>query len=104
MIGANGAGKSTTLRTISGFLRPRKGTIEFDGRTIAGLTPDRITALGLVHVPEGRRVFPGLSGEQNLLAAPYLVPGGGEGKRRRAEAVGRFPVLEGREAPHRVGE
>ena len=45
MIGANGAGKSTTLRTICGFLRPRKGAIEFDGRTISGLTPDRITAM-----------------------------------------------------------
>jgi branched-chain amino acid transport system ATP-binding protein len=66
MIGANGAGKSTTLRTICGFLRPRQGTIEFEGRPIAGLTPDRITALGLVHVPEGRRVFPELSVEENL--------------------------------------
>src|SRR5918912_172743 len=73
MIGANGAGKSTTLRTICGFLRPRKGTIEFEGRPIAGLTPDRITALGLVHVPEGRRVFPELSVEENLIAAAYLV-------------------------------
>src|SRR4051794_573758 len=73
MIGANGAGKSTTLRTICGFLRPRKGAIEFDGRTISGLTPDRIAALGLVHVPEGRRVFAELSVEENLLAAAYLV-------------------------------
>jgi len=96
MIGANGAGKSTTLRTISGFLRPRKGTIEFDGRTIAGLTPDRITALGLVHVPEGRRVFPELSVEENLLAAAYLVPERREVKRRLADAMGRFPVLERR--------
>src|SRR5438874_1244538 len=96
MIGANGAGKSTTLRTICGFLRPRKGAIEFDGRTISGLTPDRIAALGLVHVPEGRRVFPELSVEENLLAAAYLVRERREVKRRLGEAMGRFPVLERR--------
>ena len=93
MIGANGAGKSTTLRTICGFLRPRKGTIEFDGRPIAGLTPDRITALGLVHVPEGRRVFAELSVEENLLAAAYLVRERAEVKRRLKETIGRFPAL-----------
>jgi len=96
MIGANGAGKSTTLRTICGFLRPRKGTIEFDGRPIAGLTPDRITALGLVHVPEGRRVFAELSVEENLLAAAYLVRERAEVKRRLAETIARFPALERR--------
>jgi len=96
MIGANGAGKSTTLRTICGFLRPRKGTIEFEGRPIAGLTPDRITALGLVHVPEGRRVFPELSVEENLLAAAYLVRERAEVKRRLGETIGRFPALERR--------
>ena len=96
MIGANGAGKSTTLRTICGFLRPRKGSIDFEGRTIAGLTPDRITALGLVHVPEGRRVFTELTVEENLLAAAYLVPERAEVKRRLAETMGRFPALERR--------
>ena len=96
MIGANGAGKSTTLRTICGFLRPRQGTIEFEGRPIAGLTPDRITALGLVHVPEGRRVFPELSVEENLLAAAYLVRERDEVKRRLKETIGRFPALERR--------
>ena len=96
MIGANGAGKSTTLRTICGFLRPRKGSIDFEGRPIAGLTPDRITALGLVHVPEGRRVFTELTVEENLLAAAYLVPERAEVKRRLAETMGRFPALERR--------
>ena len=96
MIGANGAGKSTTLRTICGFLRPRKGAIEFDGRTISGLTPDRIAALGLVHVPEGRRVFAELSVEENLLAAAYLVRERREVKRRLGEAMAYFPVLERR--------
>ena len=58
LIGANGAGKSTTLKTVSGLLTPRAGTIKFDGRTIAGRSPDAIVALGLVQVPGGRRVFP----------------------------------------------
>src|SRR5258708_1160883 len=92
MIGANGAGKSTTLRTICGFLRPRKGSIEFDGRPIAGLTPDRIAALGLVHVPEGRRVFPELTVEENLLAAAYLLRDRKEVQRRLAETMERFAL------------
>jgi branched-chain amino acid transport system ATP-binding protein len=98
MIGANGAGKSTTLRTICGFLRPRQGTIEFDGRSIAGLTPDRIAALGLVHVPEGRRVFPDLTVEENLLAAAFLVRSRKEVRSRLAEALERFPLLRERRA------
>jgi branched-chain amino acid transport system ATP-binding protein len=98
MIGANGAGKSTTLRTICGFLRPRKGSIEFDGHSIAGLTPDRIAALGLVHVPEGRRVFPELTVEENLLAAAFLVRGRKEVRRRLAQTVERFPLLGERRA------
>src|SRR6202045_3797229 len=64
LIGGNGAGKSTTLKTVSGLLTPRAGTIEFDGQTIAGRSPDAIVALGLVQVPEGRRVFPELSVEE----------------------------------------
>ena len=66
LIGANGAGKSTTLKTVSGLLAPRAGIIEFDGQPIAGRSPDAIVALGLVQVPEGRRVFPELSVEENL--------------------------------------
>src|SRR2546421_10701509 len=96
MIGANGAGKSTTLRTICGFMRPRRGTIEFDGRPIAGLTPDRIAALGLVHVPEGRRVFPELTVEENLLAAAYLVKRREEVRRRLSETLERFAILRQR--------
>jgi branched-chain amino acid transport system ATP-binding protein len=98
MIGANGAGKSTTLRTICGFLRPRQGTIEFDGRSIAGLTPDRIAALGLVHVPEGRRVFPELTVEENLLAAAFLLRSRKEVRSRLGQALERFPLLRERRA------
>jgi len=98
MIGANGAGKTTTLRTICGFLRPRQGAIEFDGRSIAGLTPDRIAALGLVHVPEGRRVFPELTVEENLLAAAFLLRSRKEVRSRLAQALERFPLLRERRA------
>src|SRR5258708_27443036 len=73
LIGANGAGKSTTLKTISGLLTPRAGTIEFDGQTIAGRSPDAIVALGLVQVPEGRRVVPALTVEENLRVRAYPV-------------------------------
>jgi branched-chain amino acid transport system ATP-binding protein len=72
LIGGNGAGKSTTLRTISGLLRPKSGTILLNGELISGLAPDRIVALGVAHVPEGRRVFPELSLENNLRVGAHL--------------------------------
>jgi branched-chain amino acid transport system ATP-binding protein len=98
LIGANGAGKSTTLKTVSGLLAPREGTIEFDGRAIAGLSPDAIVALGLVHVPEGRRVFPELSVEDNLRVGAYLVRERAEMRRTLADVYGRFPRLAERRA------
>jgi branched-chain amino acid transport system ATP-binding protein len=98
MIGANGAGKSTTLRTISGLISARRGTIEFDGRPITRLTPDRIVAMGLVHVPEGRRIFPELTVQENLLTAAYLVRERGEVRRRLDEVWSRFPRLDERRA------
>jgi branched-chain amino acid transport system ATP-binding protein len=72
LIGANGAGKSTTLRTISGLVAPSAGTIRFDGLEIAGLPAHRIVSAGLAHVPEGRLVFPELSVKENLLMGAYL--------------------------------
>jgi branched-chain amino acid transport system ATP-binding protein len=66
VIGSNGAGKTTTLMTISGVLRPRQGAIEFDGRRIDGLKPAEIVEAGLVHVPEGRQLFPSMTVEENL--------------------------------------
>jgi branched-chain amino acid transport system ATP-binding protein len=93
LIGANGAGKSTTLKAISGLLAPRAGTIEFDGRSIAGQSPDAIVGLGLVHVPEGRRVFPELSVEDNLRAGAYLVAKRSAVRAMLAEVYGRFPRL-----------
>ena len=67
LLGANGAGKSTTLRTISGLLKPVAGDVMFDGRSITGLTPEVVVRLGIAHVPEGRRLFPGLSARENIM-------------------------------------
>jgi branched-chain amino acid transport system ATP-binding protein len=71
LIGANGAGKSTLLATISGLLRPRSGTIVFDGRDITGAAADAIVQAGIAHVPQGRRLFAGLTVKQNLMLGAY---------------------------------
>ncbi len=93
LIGANGAGKSTTLKTVSGLLIPRAGIIEFDGRPIAGRSPDAIVALGLVQVPEGRRVFPELSVEENLRVGAYLVANRAKVRDMLGDVYVRFPRL-----------
>jgi branched-chain amino acid transport system ATP-binding protein len=96
ILGANGAGKTTVLKTVSGVMDPQKGTVVFDGREIQGLDPDRIARLGLSHVPEGREIFPFLTVAENLRMGAYT--------RRDADAVagdldmvfGYFPVLKAR--------
>ena len=67
LLGANGAGKSTTLRAISGLAKPAAGEILFDGHSIAGFGPEAIVRLGISHVPEGRRIFPGLTVKENIM-------------------------------------
>ena len=74
LIGANGAGKTTTLKAISGVVRPRSGIIRFRGEAIEQFTPDAIVARGIAHVPEGRKIFPVLSVEENLKVGGHLVP------------------------------
>jgi len=71
LLGANGAGKSTILKSISGLIKPISGRIEFCGQSIAGLRPDEIVKLGVAHVPEGRLVFPGLTVADNLKIGAY---------------------------------
>ncbi|MEU4831763.1 ABC transporter ATP-binding protein [Streptosporangium sp. NPDC023615] len=83
LLGNNGAGKTTTLSAVSGLVRPSGGTVTFDGRNITGGKPHRITASGLVHVPEGRRIFSTLSVHENLQLGGYLV-------RDQAEVRGRI--------------
>jgi len=67
LLGANGAGKSTTLRTISGLLKPGSGEIWFEGKPIHTAGPEQIVRLGISHVPEGRRIFPGLTVRENIM-------------------------------------
>ena len=71
LIGANGAGKSTTIKTISSLLTPVKGSIEFDGTRLDHLPPHDIIQLGIVHVPEGRRLFSEMSVEENLITGSF---------------------------------
>jgi branched-chain amino acid transport system ATP-binding protein len=67
LLGANGAGKSTTLRAISGLQKPAAGEVVFDGQAITGRSPEAVVKLGMAHVPEGRRIFPGLSARENIM-------------------------------------
>lgn len=96
LIGANGAGKTTTLRVISGLLRPLKGEVVFDGRSIVGMEPYQIASLGLIHVPEGRGLFPEMTVIENLEMGAFLRKDR-EGMRRDLEFVySIFPVLKER--------
>ena len=102
ILGANGAGKTTILKTVSGVMDPQKGSVILEGRPIHGLDPDRVARLGLSHVPEGREVFPFLSVRENLRMGAYA--------RRDADGVAKdlemvteyFPVLAAR-AEQRAG-
>jgi branched-chain amino acid transport system ATP-binding protein len=72
LIGSNGAGKSTTLRAISGLIKPSKGTITFDGKSIAGLPPHVVVKRGIAHAPEGRGIFANLTVEENLRIGAFV--------------------------------
>ena len=98
VLGSNGAGKSTILKTISGIIDPRRGTIEFKGESIAAKDPALIVRMGLSHVPEGREVFPLLSVRDNLLMGAY-TRSDRDGVARDMEMVyGYFPILKERAA------
>jgi branched-chain amino acid transport system ATP-binding protein len=71
LLGSNGAGKSTLLRTISGILRPREGRIDLDGHDLHKLPPHQIVKIGIIHVPEGREIFPDLTVQENLRMGSY---------------------------------
>ena len=93
LIGANGAGKSTTLRAISGLAKPTSGEIWFDDRRLDGLAPEKVVASGVAHVPEGRRVFPELTVEENLRTGAYLRKDKDGVARDLGEVYGHFPRL-----------
>jgi branched-chain amino acid transport system ATP-binding protein len=103
ILGANGAGKTTVLKTVSGVMDPQKGTVTFDGREIQGMDPDRVARLGLSHVPEGREIFPLLTVAENLGMGAYMRADA-DGVARDLEMVyGYFPVLRSR-ARQRAGQ
>jgi branched-chain amino acid transport system ATP-binding protein len=93
LLGANGAGKSTTLRTISGLNRAGSGTIRFMGEEITNRPPHEIVEMGLIHVPEGRRIFKGMSIRENLELGSFTLQDEAERRRRMEHVFEIFPVL-----------
>ena len=96
LLGANGAGKSTTLRTISGLNPAKRGTITFLGKDITGKPSHEIVEMGLIHVPEGRRIFKGMTIRENLELGSFTLQDDGERKKRMAHVFEIFPVLHER--------
>lgn len=93
LIGANGAGKSTTLMAISGIVPLSAGTIHFAGEPLSGLPPDRIVSLGISQVPEGRHIFPQLTVAENLAMGAFLRRDSEQIKQDRDRLYGLFPIL-----------
>jgi branched-chain amino acid transport system ATP-binding protein len=102
ILGANGAGKTTILKTVSGVMDPQKGTVNLEGRPIHGLDPDRVARLGLSHVPEGREVFPFLTVRENLRMGAYTRRDTDQVAKDLEMVVEYFPVLAAR-AEQRAG-
>lgn len=96
LIGGNGAGKSTTLRTISGLLTPKSGSIRFNGQTIQGYPPHSIAQRGLIHVPEGRGIFANLTVDENLMLGAYSRNNFSEIRKDREFALDLFPRVRER--------
>jgi branched-chain amino acid transport system ATP-binding protein len=96
LIGGNGAGKSTALRTVSGLLRAQSGRVTFDGEDITALPPHRIVARGLCHVPEGRMVFANLTVDENLAMGAYLQTDVARNAKNRDYVFSIFPRLKER--------
>ena len=93
VLGANGAGKSTTIRTIAGLLPVSRGSIEFEGQEIAGLSTDRIVQLGISVVPEGRQLFGEMSVLENLRRVAYTRGNRGEVRQQIDRVISYFPIL-----------
>ncbi len=96
LLGANGAGKSTTLRSISGLIRPTSGTIRFMGEEITKKPAHDIVKMGLIHVPEGRKIFKGMTILENLELGSFTLDDEDERKKRMKHVFDIFPVLEER--------
>jgi branched-chain amino acid transport system ATP-binding protein len=96
IIGSNGAGKSTLLRTISGLIRPRSGSVSYNGKELTTLQPHEIVKLGLSHAPEGRRIFTNMTVEENLQLGAYLRKDKAGVAADMEMVLGRFPRLKER--------
>ncbi|MCV2889306.1 ABC transporter ATP-binding protein [Ruegeria aquimaris] len=96
ILGANGAGKTTLMKTISGVMDPEKGTITFDGEEIQGSEPHKVVQKGIVHVPEGREVFPLLTVDENLTLGAYTATDKAQIERDRELVFSYFPILKER--------
>ena len=96
LIGPNGAGKTTTLKAISGLVKPTSGQIYFEGKSIGGLPPNKIVGLGVAHVPEGRRVFPQLTVEENLKIGAHLISESRKVRTTMSQVHELFPLLKER--------
>lgn len=96
LLGANGAGKTTILKTISGLVKARAGKVVFEGRDITQVNPHEIARLGVVHVPEGRRVLRGLSVRENLELGAFTVGEPGVRRQRLEQVFTQFPILKTR--------
>jgi len=96
ILGANGAGKSTTLRTISGLIHPSDGEIIYQRRPIHRISPHKIVEMGICHVPEGRDIFMGLTVRENLRMGAFTRKDGCEIKRNLERVHGLFPILKDR--------
>jgi branched-chain amino acid transport system ATP-binding protein len=93
LIGSNGAGKSTTLRTISGLLRPKRGRVSFLGKSLTGLEGHDVVARGICHSPEGRRIFPRMTVDENLDLGAFLRSDKAEVAQDRQRVLDLFPRL-----------
>ncbi|WP_300066036.1 ABC transporter ATP-binding protein [uncultured Ruegeria sp.] len=96
ILGANGAGKTTLMKTVSGVMDPEKGKITFDGQDIQGSEPHKVVQKGIVHVPEGREVFPLLTVDENLSLGAYTLTDKARIERDRDLVFSYFPVLKDR--------
>jgi ABC-type branched-subunit amino acid transport system ATPase component len=103
IVGPNGAGKSTVLRAVSGLLQPRKGDVELEGKSLCGLHPSRILAMGVSQVPQSNALFPGLTVKENVLMGAYIQRRDRKLLQKRYDAVAElFPVIRER-ADDRAG-
>jgi ABC-type branched-subunit amino acid transport system ATPase component len=96
IVGPNGAGKSTVLRTISGLLRPRKGEITFNGRSIVGMSPRKILAMGIAQVPQNHSLFPEMTVRENVRLGAFIENDPGLVRKRLGEVEELFPVVKER--------